>query len=152
LRDRCFQRTCPVLPWACFCTSKKGLFRPMVLDVASTNTRLDFWTPKGAAISQRERTSGRNPAALTRFSSESGCSLRCACFAEKACLTCQDTSEECPKSTAQYGLCAGPMRGSNERACSHRAAHFLRSVPRSRSRQPVFRRVAARAPRCSDRK
>jgi hypothetical protein len=33
------------------------------------------WTPEGAAISQRERTSGRNPAALTRFSSESGMQL-----------------------------------------------------------------------------
>jgi len=66
-------------------------------------------------------------------------------------LTYKDTPEECPKSTAQYGLCAGPIQGSLGVLLSQKAP-FLRSVPRSRLRHLAFRLDAARTPRCSNRK
>jgi len=66
-------------------------------------------------------------------------------------LTYEDTPEGCPKSTAQYGLCAGPIQGSLDFLLSQKAP-TLRSVPRSRLLQPAFRHFEARTPRCSNRK
>ena len=103
-------------------------------------------TPKGLRPA-RPNTRAKPGCLTPNLRSGAACSLRCACLAEKARLTYQDTTKY--------------VRGQRHKMASVRArfkvpcaclfsqgAHVLRSVPQGRSRRLTSRRASARAPRC----